>query len=251
MNLINKFSIKGFIRTILMLCSILLYHNKRSKVLYYHDVHNEMIYTDMSTSIKLFKKHLEQIFKSGYKVVKQITEKENQIQIAFDDGFRGVYDNKDFFIRNKVPVTVFIITSLIGEDGYLTKEEIIALRNQGFNFQSHTVNHRKLASLRTEEVNRELRDSKSFLESLLDEKVEEVCVPIGEISNSVYRHCLQSGYSRIYSSIPGSYFARIDTYHLLIFRNLVQRHTRFQLKLTLLGGMEIFQSRSRKSHFKN
>jgi hypothetical protein len=242
-------SIKEFIRTMLMMISGIRYFNKQSKILYYHDIHSELRYTNMSTSLKLFIQHIEQIRKSGFDVVKNISLQQKQVQIAFDDGFRGIWDNKDFFIQNKIYPTVFIAISLIGIEGYLTNEEIIILHQLGFNIQSHTVSHCNLTILTDEELIHELSYSKQYLEQLLNKRIEEICVPIGYFSETVYFRCLDSGYSKIYSSIPGNYYDKFDKYDLLIFRNLVQFHTPFQVKLTLIGGARIFQLHTRNCHF--
>ncbi len=243
-------NVKELGRTIIMIISVLIYHNRRSKVLYYHDVHNGVRYTSMSTPIALFERHLDEICKSGYKVVRQITQNESEIQITFDDGFRGIWDNRSFFIKNHIPVTIFIATSQIGQEGYLTEKEIIELPRSVFDIQSHTVTHRKLTNISKEEVNKELLDSKHFLEELLEKKVEGICVPIGAISESVYQQCLLAGYSKVYSSIPGNYSDKLGNSNSLIFRNLVQHQTILQLSLTLRGGKQIFRSKSIKSHFK-
>ena len=48
---------------------------KKSKVIFYHDIHSNDRYTDMSTSIELFKKHIQIIEENGYEIVSHITKK--------------------------------------------------------------------------------------------------------------------------------------------------------------------------------
>ena len=52
-----------------------LYLNKRSKVIFYHDLHDKKKYTSMSTSIRLFRKHIDVILSNGYEIVPKITKK--------------------------------------------------------------------------------------------------------------------------------------------------------------------------------
>ena len=47
-----------YIRIALIRCSSLFYFKKKSKVIFYHDIHSNMKYTSMSTPIELFKKHI-------------------------------------------------------------------------------------------------------------------------------------------------------------------------------------------------
>ena len=66
-------------------------------MIFYHDIHAEKRYTDMSTPIELFEKHIQIIHESGYKIVSEITQKHGQIEICFDDAFLGIYQNIEFF----------------------------------------------------------------------------------------------------------------------------------------------------------
>ena len=78
----------------------IIYNNDDSKIIFYHDVHSDKKYTDMSTPMELFKEHIKIIKENGFEIVPKITKKKNQIMITFDDGFKGLYDNFDYFIQN-------------------------------------------------------------------------------------------------------------------------------------------------------
>ena len=47
----------------------------------------------MSTPIGMFKKHIQIIRDNGYEIVAEITKPKGQIEISFDDGFLGLFDN--------------------------------------------------------------------------------------------------------------------------------------------------------------
>ena len=240
---------KKKIKLFLLWLSSLLYHNKKSKVLYYHDIYSEVKYTDMGTSISLFEKHIQTIRKSGFKITKKISKAEGEVMICFDDGFRGIYDTKDFFIKEGLRPTVFLAVDLIGKPGFLNKKEILELQEAGFIFQCHAWSHRDLTSFTKEELKRELFDSKNKLTELLGKSVDEICFPIGYFSKLVLDECKRYGYNIMYSSIPGNHkdFLFIDG---LYTRNLLQCADEKECRFILHGGNEIIKERYLKMHWK-
>jgi len=219
-----------------------LIQSKESKVLYYHDTHiSDKQYTSMSTPFMMFLSHINIIRKYGYKIVDCITDKNGQVQICFDDGFRGIYDNKNYFIKEKLYPTIFLAISLIGKKNYLTQDEIIELKSYGFRFQSHAWSHTNLAHLSNNDLEYELQESKKYLEDVLKCNVDELCFPLGYFSDNVCNAAKNAGYRLMYSSIPGSYYHRD---HInIVPRNLVQSYDANQVKAVLGGGLFLYKKR--------
>ena len=124
--------------------------SKESKVIFYHDIHSSYIYTDMSTSVDVFIKHVQIIRDLGYQIVPKINSPIGQIEISFDDGFKGLYDN--LFVINdlNVPVQVFCISSKISEvnSNYLNHNELIEMNmSPNIRIGSHTHTHEDLTLL--------------------------------------------------------------------------------------------------------
>ena len=77
-----------------MLWSSIVHHNKKSKILYYHDIYTAHNYKaldadiNMGTPLSLFEKHINVIKREGFEIVNRITEKNGQVAIMFDDGFQ-------------------------------------------------------------------------------------------------------------------------------------------------------------------
>lgn len=238
---------KEIIRTILFIIGRLLFLNKKSKVLYYHDVAKKdgHIYTSMTTDFEEFAKQMSILPHFG-KIVPQITMPERQFMIAFDDGFRGVYDNKDFFLINKIFPTIFVAKNLVGKDGYMDENQIKELSDLGFNIQSHTVSHVDMTSLGIEELREELAVSKSYLSSLLNKDVDEICCPIGYYNEQVIEEAIKAGYKKIYLSYPSPYALN----DIVTGRYFCQSLSIFQFKLVLHGGMDILRIRYKKQHYK-
>lgn len=224
------------------------YKNRQSKILFYHDVHlKNRSYTSMSTPIELLEAHLLQIRKSGFEVVNKITSSEHQIQICFDDGFRGIYDNRSFFVKESIFPTIFLAISLIGQEGYLTNEEILELQELGFNFESHAYSHKNLVNFSNSGLQYELKESKRFLESLLKKEITEICFPIGYFSKRVYNYALNSGYKILHSSIPGNYFQ--TDWKGVVNRNLVQFYSPREVKYVIFGALLPFRNHYKKRQY--
>lgn len=229
----------------------LMHNNKQSKVLYYHDVHqdNDTAETDMSTSMSLFTAHIKTIRAHGFEIVDEITHPENQILITFDDGYSGIYKNRDYFISQDIKPTVFLVTSSIGTDTFMNEQEILFLKEKGFRFQSHTHTHPALPGLSEEQLKEEFLTSKNILEKLLTEKVTALCFPEGLFSSKVTRVAKACGYKTLYCSIPGNYFE--ENKYGTVQRNLAQFTTTGDLAYVLHGGSCIYQNRYSKKHFSN
>lgn len=242
--------IKSRLYSVLLFIGAIVYKNHFSKVIYYHDIHKSEVdkFTEMSTSIHLFIEQLNIIKSLGFEVVNEITEAYSQIQISFDDGFRGVYENKDFLINQDVFPTIYIITSKVGSSGYLTWQEIVELKRCGFNIQSHTHTHSNLNELNKQELYDELYGSKKLLEHYLNEQIVEICFPKGLFNDKVLEMCEQVGYKKWFCSIPANYI-ECGNRSQLKFRNLVQSSGSFDFKCILLGGMRIFRNRYSKKHY--
>jgi peptidoglycan/xylan/chitin deacetylase (PgdA/CDA1 family) len=236
--------------------SILLYlgriflRDTHSKIIYYHDLHQaeEEKCTEMSTSLSLFAQHLEIVKALGYEVVTEISKPHKQIQISFDDGFRGLYLNRSYLKSEGVYPTLFVITSSVGTSNFLNWTELRELYDMGFNIQAHTHNHKDLNTLSREELLYELITSKQLMEHNLNITIDEVCFPKGLFTDEVLETCRLVGYKKCYCSIPGNNEEK-SVYKELKFRNLVQFSSPYDFKNILEGGMQIFKKRYSKSHY--
>ena len=232
-----------------MLIGKMLYRNDKSKILYYHDVHEDgdTPFSDISTPMSLFKKHIEIIRKNGFEIVPEITKERKQVMICFDDGYRGIYKQKLFFDENKVKPLVFLVASFVGMDDFVNKSQIQELQDIGFRFQSHTYSHNPLPFMDAKELESDLTRAKLELENVLNHPVDELCFPLGYFSNLVIDIAHTCGYKKLYSSIPGYYGESNDLN--VIHRNLVQFATPNNFEYILFGSLNIFRQRYKMQHF--
>lgn len=241
-------SIKPLLREILITLCSLFKRDNESKIIFYHDVHHSHEYTPMSTHIELIKSHFEVAKQLGYKLVNSISAKQNQLMVCFDDGFKGIWDNREFFVENSVFPTIFIAVDLIGQDGYLSLDEIKQLSKLGFRFQAHGWSHSDLTQFSKDELHKELYLARIELEHMTGLKIDEVCFPQGYFSDLVVSEARKSGYANMYSSDPKPYYSR-DVSDI-IPRYLVQHASPSQFKAIVHGGMNVLYKHYYKMHKK-
>ena len=226
----------------------IFFFKKRSKVIFYHDIHSDKQFTEMSTSIDLFKKHIRIIRNSGYDIVANITKPTGQIIICFDDAFLGLYENIEFIKESNVAVQLFVISSFIGKKNHIDKSQLLELYNTGLvNIESHTHTHKILNKISDNEVKYELAESKKVLENLLNKEVNSICYPEGKFNNTVIAESKNTGYTKQYSSVPGFYFNEV--FFIVKKRSLVQFADEKEFKAILKGGDHILVLWYKLKHF--
>ena len=236
-------------RNYLLKLASIIYSNIDSKVLFYHDIHNQTSYCDFSTPLDVFKMHIDTIKKANFEIVNKISKKQSQVLIQFDDGYKGILDCIPYIESEKIPVEIFIITNFIGKKNYLSEQELKYLDSSDLvKLSSHSHTHKRLSHCDLNTISEEIEKSKSILESICRTEINSICYPFGLFSDEVVRSCKMAGYTNQYSSLPGSYF---DPFLDQVYRrNLVQSASKNELRLILLGANNIFKKRYLKQHYK-
>jgi peptidoglycan/xylan/chitin deacetylase (PgdA/CDA1 family) len=228
-------TISNCIRIFFIRLAATFYISKRSKVIFYHDIHSNKKYTNMSTSIELFKKHINIIRENGYEIVNEITKPLGQIEICFDDAFLGLYDNIELIKELNIPIHLFVVSSYLEKENHINKEQLLFLNNlTQIKISSHTQTHQVLNIGSESLLKNELENSKNLLEGLLNISVDTICYPEGKFNNTVVELAEGVGYNRQYSSLPGFYFN--DFLPNVKRRSLVQFAGKKEFKAILKGG---------------
>jgi len=125
----------------------------------------------------------------------------------------------------------------------LNWNQIIEMKNNNIEFGSHTVSHPILSKLDESNLTHEINDSKSDIESHINNSVKTIAYPVGgttEFSEEVIRKCKNAGYE-----LGLSYISGIET---LPIRNVfelkrlhVERYTSFELFKAMLALPQIFK----------
>lgn len=221
------------------LCAFIL-RNRRSRVIFYHDIHDEssIKYYECSTSINLFLKHISLLRENGFEVVKEITKPYNQIMITFDDGYKGLYDFRNIIESHKIYIKIFLISSKMKDPNFISIKQLKVLNDSKYySFGAHTHNHYPLISLDDKQIIFEITESKKIISSIIKDDVDDFAFPIGKFNDNVITKCKQNGFKKLYSAVPGAYYDN-DRY---IFRSLAQDLTTKQFRSMIYGGYDIFK----------
>ena len=154
--------------------------SKKSKAIFYHDIHSDQRFTNMSTSVELFKKHIQIIRESGHEIVSKISKETGQIEISFDDAYLGLYCNFNVIKELDIPIQLFVVSSFLEKDNHINKTQLLELNKSDLiTISSHTNSHKILSEIDAETCRFELTESKKGLEELLDTEVNSLCFPEG------------------------------------------------------------------------
>ena len=118
------------------------------------------------------------------------------VAITFDDGYVDNYTNafpilKEFGFR----ATVFYITSSVSNPACISEDQLKEMQSYGIDIESHTVNHDHLSSLPYAEQLKTLKDSKEYLEKLLNKKIDYIAYPYGEYNKDTLKAVKEAGYT--------------------------------------------------------
>ena len=123
------------------------------------------------------------------------------VLITFDDGHES-----DFTIaapelsRRNLRAIFFVIWSYLGQPGYLTRDQVIELRRDGFEIGSHGMTHSRLTQVSPAEASNEVLESKRRLEDLLQEPIAGLALPFGHYNDAVLHAAWAAGYRRVMTS---------------------------------------------------
>lgn len=192
----------------------IIYNTSYVPVLMYHSIDYEKG-NELRVPKELFKKHMQYLKDNGYTTItinelykfindnKPIPRK--SVVITFDDGYKDNYINaypilKEFGFK----ATIFVITSNIDKDKRcLNSDEIKEMSKNGIDIESHTVNHDKLNELSYNKQLQTLKNSKGFLEGILNKKVEYIAYPYGLYNVDTLNAVKTAGYKLAFVTKSG------------------------------------------------
>ena len=191
---------------IIFLSAFLFYEsNYEVPILMYHHVGDPSERSNVNVRTEVFERQMEFLKAHRYHVITledlyghiRLGQKLpwNTVVITFDDGYLDNAQNA-FPILKKMgfPATVFMISSNIGQDGWLSEEDLKILESAGVAVGSHTANHAFLPDLPQDRIVSELRESRNRLEKILGHPVFLFSYPAGGVTREIKALVAKEGY---------------------------------------------------------
>ncbi len=197
---------------------------KKVSVLMYHSVSdNNKFFT---VSLKNFERQLKFLKNNNFNIIsaeelKNIFEDKEKLKaktifLTFDDGYDDNYFNVLSLIKKyNVNILIFIITDLIGEDGYLNWRQIFEMKKTGLvEFGCHTKSHLDLDKLSKTELEKEILESKKIIEKKIGEISFVFSYPKGKYNDLVVETVKKRGFDLAFTVKEGTVGLKNDTLKL-------------------------------------
>lgn len=187
------------------------------KVLMYHHVTDDpsINVPQCTCGVKAFREQINGILDEGYEfvcpdemmeIIRTKSEKKFAL-ITFDDVPENAYYNAIPFLRDKnIPFTLFITKNYTNTSGYINEQMLLDLNDDSLcTIGAHTVSHPMLRHSSNPE--KEIRESKLYLEDLLRKPINYFAYPFGKHS-SISRHirniAKRQGFKAAFGTIPST-----------------------------------------------
>lgn len=179
-------------------------------ILMYHAVHvmaeEESANANLIVDPATFEEQLKSLQDAGYYAVtpeeayKILTENvlpqgKKVVWLTFDDSLWDFHDIAYPILKKyNMHATNNVITGTVGNQGNLSLEQMVEMKQNGMSFQSHTVNHPDLEYTDVAVQKTELTDSKAYLDSNLNQDTIAVAYPAGRYSADTLSLVEQANY---------------------------------------------------------
>lgn len=133
--------------------------------------------------------------------------------ITFDDGHSSDPLAGEILAKCGFNAIFFITLDHVGRPGFVTRDAVRALSQQGFEIGSHGMTHTRMSALPELALRWELYESRRRLEELIDAPVRILACPFGAYNRRVVVRARSAGYCAVMTSDIGR--ARIGASEIL------------------------------------
>lgn len=183
------------------------------------------------------------------------------IIISFDDGYQNTF-SRAYPILKQVGfmATTFVVSGFIGGEScwegtkeqvvpLMTRENILTMSADGFQFGGHTRTHKKLTALSREEAGNEVALGKKDLEELLQKPVYSFAYPYGDFNDQVIDLVKNCGFKAARTVHTGNTHRENDLFRLTCVKiNGKTPAWKFKYYLTGLYHLDLLWQEWRKAH---
>lgn len=134
---------------------------------------------------------LENYFKNGAPLPSK------PIILSFDDGWSDQFTYAfPILVKHNYKATFFVFTNAIGRRGFVSLDNLYAMRDAGMTIGSHSRSHPFLKKITdTAALWKEIDGSKKLLESKLGTQVTEFAYPFGQYNPAIVEMVQKAGYA--------------------------------------------------------
>ena len=126
------------------------------------------------------------------------------VLLTFDDGYADSFDIAlPLLQRYGMTGVFFIVSGLVGTDGYMTWERVQTLAGAGMEVEAHSRWHTDLTKASAGGLDEEVAGSKRDLEERLGVGVRFFCYPSGTYNDAVIAALAAAGYTGAVTTTPG------------------------------------------------
>jgi len=151
------------------------------------------------------------------------------IAVTFDDAYQSVLLNAVPVLRRKnIPATIFVPTGYMGKrpawitkpdhpyaaETVMTEQQLKTLPDHLITIGSHSVSHINLNKADMMTARKEIHDSRSHLETILNKKVNLFAAPFATLNESFLPLFVEAQYERVFLNIPTFPATKTDLYFL-------------------------------------
>lgn len=181
--------------------------------LYYHGISDHQV-DRFQRQMKWLQSHMKII--PARDIISSL-DNNRLVCITFDDAIDSVRRNAIPILQKRnIPATIFAVSGNLGrqplwsmpaddpdaKEDVMSAGQLCALPESLIEIGSHTVSHPDLRSLSTNDLRKELMDSKQSLESILGRDINLFSVPYGLYHEEVLQIASRAGYEQVFTSDP-------------------------------------------------
>ena len=175
---------------------ILMYHHIQEDNPSQSDLNNRLsvLPSEFENQLKYLNENNFLTLASEQVVAKRIPS--NAVWLTFDDGYSDNFQNTLPLLKKyQAKATFFIISSKVGESGYMNWQQIEELKNAGMEIGCHSQTHPNLTSLSETQIKNEIEGCKKDLEEKLGVAIVAFCYPVGEYNQQIVEVVKQAGFT--------------------------------------------------------
>jgi peptidoglycan/xylan/chitin deacetylase (PgdA/CDA1 family) len=162
----------------------------------------------------------------------------NQIALTFDDGGESFHSIiAPILEKQGFKGYFFITTAFIGEQGFMTKEQIIDLYNRGHHIGAHSHTHPKnISELSAAGIEAEWSKSVETLNSIIPGEIKTASIPGGFYSEQNRSALKKNGIELVFTSMPTTKIKHYSDNQHIIGRFTIKKGTKSETVLQLVNN---------------